>query len=165
MWHIVFSVGQAYDVFRLQKILYHSVLGQTKMIIIYLAWTVFRLLLEWLTSTSMHLSVCSRSATLKASTAMRIGWMKQLGHRMADCCPALKEFVWYVGQLAEKDKPVSWQWKIYRKDNGAVNWIQGSLYWPASCRPVFPSFREWALVGQERTSMEKYKWPRTAIWP
>lgn len=82
---------------------------------------------------------------------------------MAKLCPSLQEFVWYFGGVEQEYKLDSWRWKIHRNKDGSLNQVSGKLFWPESCRPPFPSFREFALVGEERRRAEEHGWPRTAF--
>lgn len=84
---------------------------------------------------------------------------------MAKCCPTLQEFVWYIGCVNERREPDSWHWKIHRKKDGKVNQVLGSLFWPESCRPLRPSFRDFSLVGDERKRAEEHGWSRMGFWP
>ncbi|KAE9392771.1 hypothetical protein BT96DRAFT_262570 [Gymnopus androsaceus JB14] len=82
---------------------------------------------------------------------------------MAKLCPTLEEFVWYIDRLESIEKQSSWHWKVRRKGDGSVDRVLGSLFWPDSCRPVFPPFGDYALVGEERKSAENHGWPKTAF--
>ncbi|KAE9392772.1 hypothetical protein BT96DRAFT_1023399 [Gymnopus androsaceus JB14] len=82
---------------------------------------------------------------------------------MAKLCPTLEEFVWYIDHLESLEKSSSWHWKVHRKRDGSVDRVLGSLFWPDSCRPVFPPFGDYALVGEERKSAENHGWPKSAF--
>ncbi|KAE9407784.1 hypothetical protein BT96DRAFT_84260 [Gymnopus androsaceus JB14] len=77
--------------------------------------------------------------------------------------PTLQEFVWYIDDTEALKKQNSWNWKVLRKQDGSVDHVAGSLFWPESFRPPFPPFADFALVGEERQSAEKHGWPKSAF--
>lgn len=71
--------------------------------------------------------------------------VSRLVRKIAEACPVLEEFEWYVSDRPERT--VVWSWKIIRDKDGSVRQVNGTLLWQGCMcgdPPPFPVY-----VGQE----------------
>lgn len=82
---------------------------------------------------------------MRAWEAHNYPFVSRWVRRMADQCHVLEELDWYV--LEEPLHSVLWEWKVVRRDDGGVKFVNGVLSWTQGYKETPPPFP--VYVGQE----------------